>query len=90
MRSIPPQRGQRYPGGGSTQTRPGTEAPQQFQRLQATELYCPKCRQATPTREYLLLVLPDGNLYDYRCAHCGTSTGSRTEKAAVDVQIYPG
>ena len=23
-------------------------------------------------RERLLLVLPDGNLYDYRCARCGT------------------
>jgi len=53
-------------------------------------LYCPKCRQATPTREHLLLVLPDGSLYDYRCARCGTSTGSRTEKAAADVRILPG
>ena len=55
-------------------------APAQFQRMQASALYCPKCRRATPTREFLLLVLPDGNLYDYRCAECGTPTGSRTEK----------
>ena len=64
--------------------------PQQFERFQASLLYCPKCRQATPTREYLLLVLPEGNLYDYRCAQCGTSTGSRTEKQTADVRIYPG
>lgn len=48
--------------------------------MQASSLYCPRCREATPVREALLLVLPDGNLYDYRCARCGTATGSRTEK----------
>ena len=31
-------------------------------------------------RERLLLVLPQGNLYEYRCAHCGTSTGTRTDQ----------
>ena len=46
----------------------------------ASALYCPQCRQATPVRERLLLVLPDGNLYEYLCVHCGTSTGSKTEK----------
>jgi len=34
-----------------------------------------------------LLVLPDGNLYDYRCVYCGTSTGSKTEKEPVNVRI---
>ena len=88
MPSIPPQRS-RPPGARVTRPTQKAQSPQQFQRLQASALYCPKCRQATPTREYLLLVLPDGNLFDYRCAHCGTSTGTRTEKNAVDAQIYP-
>jgi hypothetical protein len=35
---------------------------------------------ATPTRERLLLVLPTGNLYEYLCQQCGTSTGSKTEQ----------
>lgn len=52
----------------------------QFRSFQASLLYCPTCRQATPTRERLLLILPTGNLYEYRCAQCGTSTGSKTER----------
>jgi hypothetical protein len=60
--------------------RPAAQPQEQFRSFTASALYCPQCRQATPVRERLLLVLPDGNLYEYRCAHCGTSTGSRTEK----------
>ena len=56
------------------------EAPAQYGEFQASLLYCPKCKEATPTREFLLLVLPEGNLFDYRCAQCGTSTGARTTK----------
>jgi len=51
--------------------------PEQFREFQATQLYCPKCRQAMPTRERLLLILPDGALYEYRCARCGQSVGTR-------------
>ncbi len=60
--------------------RPVVQPQEQFRSFSASALYCPQCRQATPVRERLLLVLPDGNLYEYRCVHCGTSTGSRTEK----------
>ncbi|MFM8541467.1 MAG: cytoplasmic protein [Nitrospira sp.] len=63
----------------SPSTRPGP--PDQYQDLQASLLYCPTCKQATPTRERLLLVLPSGDLYEYRCARCGTSTGSKTKNA---------
>ncbi len=59
---------------------PAGQPEDQFQSLQASLLYCPKCRQATPTRERLLLVLPTGNLYEYLCAYCGTSTGSKTDQ----------
>ncbi len=58
---------------------PGGPAPRdQYGAFQASLLYCPRCKQATPTRERLLLVLPAGNLYEYLCAQCGTSTGSKT------------
>ena len=49
----------------------------QFQSLRASELYCPRCRGAQPVRERLLLVLPHGELHDYRCTVCGTSLGTR-------------
>ena len=49
-----------------------------FGDLNATELYCPKCKRAMPVRERLLLVLPSGDLYDYCCKGCGTSVGNRT------------
>ncbi|OQW56892.1 MAG: hypothetical protein BVN28_13570 [Nitrospira sp. ST-bin4] len=59
----------------------------QFQSLNASLLYCPRCRVATPTRERLLLVLPSGNLYEYLCLHCGTSTGSKTDSPQGKGQI---
>jgi hypothetical protein len=32
-------------------------------------------------RERLLLVLPEGELYEYLCATCGTSAGTRKVEA---------
>lgn len=52
----------------------------QFDRLTATELYCPKCGRSMPVRERLLLVLPEGDKYEYLCRRCGTSVGDRIEK----------
>jgi len=66
---------------------PPAQPQEQFRSFKASALYCPKCREATPVRERLLLVLPDGNLYDYRCARCGTSTGSKTEKNMKDIRL---
>jgi|GEM_PF-1312388 len=58
----------------------GTDLPvaQQFGNLIASELYCPHCKLAQPVRERLLLVLLDGELYEYVCARCGASLGKRT------------
>ena len=50
-----------------------------FSELQASELWCPRCRAARPVREHLLLVLPTGNKYEYRCAACGTPVGARDD-----------
>ncbi|UCE82931.1 MAG: cytoplasmic protein [Deltaproteobacteria bacterium] len=49
----------------------------QFDELQATALFCPKCQQATPVRQRLLLFLPDGELHEYLCQFCGTSVGTK-------------
>lgn len=57
---------------------PAREEPQkQFEKFSATELYCPKCKRAQKVREHLLLLLPDGEMYDFRCAVCATSVGTR-------------
>jgi len=51
-----------------------------FGQFNATLLYCNSCRKAMPVRERLLLVLPDGELYDYTCQGCNASLGSKTDK----------
>jgi transposase-like protein len=50
-----------------------------YDQFDATELFCPTCKRANPVRKHLLIVLPDGNKYDYRCAVCGTSVGSKMD-----------
>ena len=59
------------------EARKESEQPKQFEKFSASELYCPKCKEAMPVKEKLLLVLADGELYDYRCQRCGTSVGQR-------------
>jgi len=58
-------------------------AAESYGQFNATLLYCNKCGQAMPVRQRLLLVLPDGELYDYNCQACNSSVGSKTEKAGV-------
>jgi len=47
--------------------------------FQASELYCPRCKKATPVRSRLLLILPDGDKYEYFCSLCGTSLGTKKD-----------
>ncbi len=54
----------------------------QFDEFEAAELYCPRCRAARPVRRQLLLVLPTGNKYEYRCAACGTTVGAKDDNDA--------
>ncbi|SEM23450.1 hypothetical protein SAMN04489760_10792 [Syntrophus gentianae] len=49
-----------------------------YQDFDATELYCPRCKQAVPVRKRLLLILANGEKYDYTCIYCGTSVGEKT------------
>ncbi len=50
-----------------------------YDEFEASELFCSKCRQARPVRKHLLLVLPEGNKYDYRCSVCGSSVGEKMD-----------
>ena len=56
---------------------PRGPGPASFQDLQASVLFCGRCRAPRPVRERLLLVLPDGELNEYRCEACGESVGTR-------------
>jgi hypothetical protein len=51
---------------------------EQYRDFDATELFCPQCRRAVPVRKRLLLVLENGDKYDYTCIYCGTSVGDKT------------
>jgi hypothetical protein len=50
-----------------------------FGELEAASLFCPRCKRANPVRKALLLVLPDGNKYDYACSVCGAQVGAKTD-----------
>jgi hypothetical protein len=57
------------------QKQPGT-----FKQFDATELYCPRCRRSVPVRQRLLLVLPEGDKYEYLCAFCSESVGFKVDR----------
>ena len=50
-----------------------------YGEFEASSLFCPRCRRATPARKKLLLVLPTGSKYDYVCAECGTAVGAKMD-----------
>lgn len=52
----------------------------QYDDLQATYLYCNDCSGSMPVREKLLLILPDGYLFEYLCANCGKVVGDKKTK----------
>jgi len=58
-----------------------------FQELEATSLYCPRCKSAVPVRKRLLLVLVDGELHEYLCAYCSESLGSKTAKGGEQLKM---
>ena len=64
--------------------RKARKSPQQFEELEASALFCAKCKQAVPVRKKLLLVLPEGEKFDYLCARCGNSVGSKTSKESLE------
>ena len=58
-------------------------------------LLCPKCRRAMPVRKRLLLILPEGDKFEYVCTRCGSICGDKIEpdlpppRAAVHVTRDP-
>jgi hypothetical protein len=58
--------------------RPGFQNGQkQFDSFRASSLFCPRCQKAQPVTERLLLILPDGELFEYVCQFCWTQLGKR-------------
>jgi hypothetical protein len=55
-----------------------------FGELEASSLFCARCKQATPVRKKLLLVLPTGTKYDYTCSMCGTQVGGKLDSDSSD------
>jgi len=63
--------------GGRTRPDGSTAA---FKQFDATELYCANCRRAVPVRKRLLLVLPEGDKYEYLCSFCSGSVGTKLDR----------
>jgi hypothetical protein len=63
---------------------------QTYKDFDATELFCPQCKRAVPVRKKLLLILPEGEKYDYSCVYCGASVGDKmvTEKGNLPVTLW--
>ena len=59
---------------------PSNRQEESYEEFEATELYCPKCGQAVPVRKSLLLILPNGDKYEYRCQNCGGTVGDKIDK----------
>ncbi|MBN1471378.1 MAG: cytoplasmic protein [Syntrophaceae bacterium] len=51
-----------------------------YKDFDATELFCSRCKKSVPVRKRLLLILQEGEKYDYTCVYCGTSIGDKLVK----------
>ncbi|MDH3357022.1 MAG: hypothetical protein OEM06_06150 [Desulfobacteraceae bacterium] len=58
-----------------------------FKEFDATELYCPKCKRSAPVRKRLLIVLPEGDKYEYLCAVCSESVGTKIDRQTKPVTV---
>jgi hypothetical protein len=58
-----------------------------YKDFDATELFCPKCKRAVPVRKRLLLVLSNGDKYDYSCKFCGMSVGDKMDSKQHNLRI---
>jgi hypothetical protein len=58
-----------------------------FAQFEASVLFCPRCRRAVPVRKRLLLILPEGEKYEYLCTFCSESLGSKMEFEERDIKI---
>lgn len=51
-----------------------------YSEWEASELFCPKCKQPRKVKKRMLLALPGGDKYDYVCSVCGTVAGGKMDK----------
>lgn len=58
-----------------------------FEEFEATSLYCPRCKTAVPVRKKLLLVLPEGEEFEYLCAYCSSSVGTKINKNTTPIEL---
>ena len=58
-----------------------------FKEFDATELYCQRCKRPVPVRKRLLLVLPEGEKYEYLCAICFETVGTKIDRQAKPVTV---
>lgn len=63
-----------------TGRQPAAEPQADFDQFEATELYCSKCGRAVPVKKSLLLILPEGDKYEYRCQVCGDQVGDKIDR----------
>ena len=66
----------KYRGGGDARSPESN----MFRDLDATELYCTQCKMAVPVRKRLLLVLPEGDKYEYFCPYCSETVGVKIDR----------
>jgi len=66
-------------------TPPKTQAA--YDQFEASALFCPRCRKAVPVRKRLLLILPAGDKFEYLCAYCSHSLGTKMEYEERDIQL---
>jgi len=59
-----------------------------FEQLEASLLLCPKCRVAVEVRKRLLLILPQGNKFEYVCTRCGSICGDKIEPDRPEPRRY--
>ena len=57
-----------------------TNQTKMFKEFDATELYCSRCKRSVPVRKRLLLILQEGDKYEYLCAFCSESVGTKMDR----------
>ncbi|UCD82414.1 MAG: hypothetical protein JSW26_13600 [Desulfobacterales bacterium] len=65
----------------------GPKPADSYEDFDATELYCQRCKQAVPVRKRLLLVLPEGEKYEYLCAFCSATVGTKMDRQAKSISL---
>ena len=64
---------------GNSRKKAGPDA---YKEFDASQLYCPKCKRAVSVRKRLLLVLSEGDKYEYLCTFCSESVGTKIDRKA--------